>query len=162
MLNQGLVDDLNLLFADELESVAKALGEGERTKWACPIVTTEVGEYLVVPLLTSKKVKSEGYLMQNCIREYIPRCIDGTYLVFSIRSGCGERVATLGARDDGGYWVFDDCLGNENEPVIEIVHECCDVDGSPLCLIDYTEIFSVAHEVVRLLNLEERNYVVLS
>lgn len=156
MLSQSLVDELNLLFADELESVAKVLGEGVGTKWTCPIITTEVGGYLIVPLLSSKKVKSEGYLMQNCIREYIPRCIDGTYLVFSIRANGGERVATLGTRADRGYWVFDDCLGKENEPVIEDVHEYCEEDGNHFVLIDYTELFSVAHEVVRLLNIKKQ------
>jgi hypothetical protein len=73
------------------------------------------------------------------------------YQLFSIRNLQGERIATLGAKKVNDRWYFGDCLGKENSTVIESATEIYD-DGNIVYEVEYTEIFSVAHEVVRLLN----------
>ncbi len=86
MLSSTLVNELNALFADELQISAKLNSKIKAGRWDCPIESIEVGEYLIVPLTTRRKVKSEGYLMQNCVRQYISLFKGGEYLLFSIQN----------------------------------------------------------------------------
>ena len=90
--------------------------------------------------------------MNNCSREYSSPCADGKYTIFSIRTRSGERMATLGIRNDEGYWRFDQCSGPSNGDVLEEVNEYYDDEG--ILQTEYlpTEIYYVAHEVVRLMN----------
>lgn len=156
MLSSKLVDEMNLLFAQELELARTEKAKKKSGPWSCPIKVTKLDKYVIVPLVSSKKVKSEGYKMQNCVREYITQCQGGSYLLFSILNEEGIRVATLGAirRDD--RWDFDECLGRKNSEVLETQLEYSDVDGFHIVELEYTEIFSVAHEVIRLLNCKKR------
>ncbi len=151
MLTSQFVAELNDLFANELCLTRTSKFEKRIKGWHCPIQSVQVGEYIVVPLTSARKVKSEGYLMQNCVKEYVEQCRDNMYLLFSIRNLKGERVATLGVKKEGDRWYFDDCLGKDNSTVMEFSTEFFDA-GSVFCEIEYTELFSVAHEVVRLIN----------
>lgn len=91
MLSSTLVNELNALFADELQISAKLNSKINAEKGDSPFENIEVGEYLIVPLTTQKKVKSEGYLMQNCVRQYVHICKEAEYLLFSIQNLLGER-----------------------------------------------------------------------
>lgn len=157
MLSSKLVNELNMLFADELKISAKFNKTFRSEKWVSPIGNIEIGEYLIVLLSTPKKVKSEGYLMQNCVRQYVHLCQEGEYLLFSIQNRLGERVATLGVKKGANRWYFDDCLGIRNSVVIETTLDFLSADNCIVYETEYNEIFSVAHEVVRLLNYEEKS-----
>lgn len=151
LLSPHTVAELNQLFADELEVSGMFWNNLNIKQWESPVGLVEIGQYHIVPLTTPKKVKSEGYLMQNCVRQYVDICSGGKYLLFSIRNFDGERVATLGVKNLDDHWYLDSCLGRENTTVMEKTFEVTD-DGNVTFEIDYTELFSVAHEVVRLLN----------
>jgi len=152
MLEQSDVDALNSLFKSELELNYAAYEHG--MIWDCKVGPITVGQYRVVPLITPRKVKSEGYLMQNCCRDYIQSCQAKKYLLFSIGNRSGQRIATLGTRKDAGRSIIDDCLGRRNEPIMEVSYDQYDDTGECVFEIGYTEIFSVAHEIVRLLNVQ--------
>ncbi|SHO49212.1 PcfJ domain-containing protein [Desulfopila aestuarii] len=151
MLSQLIVDELNTLLTGELSG---ANTSKRSPRWACKLSKRIIGEYVVNPLTSARMIKSEGYLMQNCVRQYIHLCKSGDYLLFSIQNLPGEKVATLGVRKHDNRWYFDDCLGKNNTYVIETTIEPLGADHLVVHEMEYTEIFSVAHEVVRLLNCE--------
>lgn len=154
MLTSQIVDELNDLFAEEFGLTTSNKSELKNKGWHCPIHIVRLSEYIVMPLTSSRRIKSEGYLMQNCVRGYVDQCRNGEYLLFSIRNLGGKRIATLGVNKRGDRWYFDECLGKENSAVIEVAREDFDADHNMCLEIEYTELFSVAHEVVRLLNLQ--------
>ncbi|GAB6192767.1 PcfJ domain-containing protein [Desulfocastanea catecholica] len=150
MLSQVKLENFPAIFAAELAgetSVEKRTG-----KWNCTLSEMLVGEYLIMPLTSAKLLKAEGSLMNNCWREYISRCLESTYCVFSIRTRSGERLATLGIACDDGYWRFDQCLGPSNGNVLEEPHHYLDDDGVLQTEWFATELYYVAHDVVRLMN----------
>lgn len=97
-------------------------------------------------------IKSEGYMMNNCCREYIAECAEKNYAIFSIRRRSGERLATLGLCYDKDYWRFDQCVGPLNKDVMEETRGYLDEDGMLHTEIFATELYFVAHEVGRLMN----------
>jgi len=150
MLSESQVKEFNTLFAVEL-----AMGYASNTspgKWGCSLSEMVIGDYVVIPLTSAKMLKSESYWMQNCCSDFTSRCAELEYCVFSIRTRPGKRLATLGVRMAGGYWRFDQCFGPRNEEVLEFVQEYTDDKGYIQGEWATTEIYSVAHEVVRLMN----------
>jgi len=121
-------------------------------KWKCSLPTLKIDEYEIVPLTSSKQLKSEGYHMNNCCKDYAHQCSMGEYCIFSIRGNFGNRIATLGAVNDDGYWHFDQCLGHSNSNVIDEFTEHFDSQGKIHLEWSHTELYYVANEVVRLLN----------
>jgi hypothetical protein len=152
VLSSKVVSELNLLFSRELAVTTKLNSEKGSGKWFCSIRAVQIGEYMIVPLTSPRDVKSEGYMMKNCVREYIHLCKDGKYLLFSIRNSLNERIATLGVERRDNRWYFDECLGEENSVVMETTVDPLDANNYEYEIFEYTEMFSVAHEIVRLLN----------
>lgn len=150
MLSHSKVDCFNALLATELAAGKSAVRR--LSKWKCNIPDTLIGEYSITPLTSVKMVKSEGYQMNNCCREYIDQCAELTYCLFSIRSRSGERLATLGLICRGGYWRFDQCFGPSNAEVLEEMRTFLDEEGELQEESYATELYYVAHEVVRLMN----------
>ena len=68
MLSQSKVDYFNDLFATEL-AVGNSV-ERRPKKWKCKLSEMLIGEYLIMPLTSAKLLKSEGYHMNNCCRDY--------------------------------------------------------------------------------------------
>ncbi len=151
MLSQATVTDFNATFSTELTIAGNSVERRPR-KWKCKLPETLVGDYLITPLTSAKLLKSEGYQMNNCCREYIEQCAGLTYCIFSITRRTGERVATLGLEYDLCYWRFDQCFGPSNTEVLEEIRTYLDEDGELQEEIYATEIYYVAHEVVRLMN----------
>ncbi len=156
MRAQAGVEALNTLFAAGL--VNETWRGKQPAQWECKLKETLVGEYLIVPLNSAKMLKSEGYLMNNCCRDYIFRCADLAYSLFSIRSRSGERLATLGLGYENGYWHFDQCFGQANSEVLEESLEYFDEDGVLRTEYFPTEIYYLAHEVVRLMNAKPQSH----
>lgn len=150
MLSQSKVNELNALFRAEL---AAAASSGRKSgKWECRLSETLVGEYSIIPLTSAKMLKSEGYLMNNCCRDYISQCEEREYCVFSIRRRTGERIATLGLKNEQGRWCFDQCFGPSNTDVLHGIISFLDDDGVLQTESFSTGIYYVAHEVARLIN----------
>ncbi len=156
MLTQAGVEELNTLFTTGL--VNETWHRKNPAQWDCKLEEMLVGEYLIIPLTTAKMLKSESYLMNNCCRDYLFRCADLEYSLFSIRSRSGERLATLGLCSEDGYWHFDQCFGPANSDVLEESLEYLDEDGVVYTEYFPTEIYYVAHEVVRLLNTHNKSH----
>lgn len=129
------------------------------SRWQCRLPEMMLDEYRIVPLISAKMLRSEGYMMNNCCKEYIGQCGQGDYSIFSIRSWKGDRVATLGIRCVDGYWCFDQCYGPSNSNVLEERLEYVDEEGLEQVDWENSEIFYVAHEVVRQMNCAEMNIV---
>lgn len=149
MLSETTTNELNLLFECELSETVR---RKHSKKWQCSVSEVCIGEYLIIPLTSVKMLNAESYTMNNCCREYAAECAEGNYSIFSIRSRAGERLATLRAENDDGYWRFDQCYGYSNEEVLEEVFEYFDDDGVLQTEWSATELYYVAHDVVRLLN----------
>lgn len=150
MLSQSQVKELNTLFAIDL-----AMGSASNRssgKWECSLPEMIIGDYVVIPLISAKMLKSESYWMLNCCSEFASRCAELEYCIFSIRTRPGKRLATLGVRMAGGYWYFDQCFGRRNEEVLEARREYTDEEGFTHNEWVIADIYYVAHEVVRLMN----------
>jgi len=149
MISQSTADELNVLFAAELSNAAS---NKKPAKWPCLLPQRIIGEYRITPLTSGRMLKSEGYLMNNCCRDYIRQCENLEYCIFSVRSLTGKRVATLGIAIAQGHWVFDQCYGPSNTDVLEETYEYLDEDE--LIQVDWrqTELYYAVHEVVRLMN----------
>ena len=81
MLSQSKVEYFNDFFATEL-AVKQSVGR-RSNKWECKLAVTLVGDYLIIPLTSAKVLKSEGYMMNNCCRDYIRQCMELKYCLFS-------------------------------------------------------------------------------
>jgi hypothetical protein len=149
MLSQTTVNELNTIFAGELSVSSSRRRSG---KWGCKLTETLIGEYLITPLTSAKMLKSEGYWMNNCSRDYTRQCEEFEYCIFSIRKRTGERLATLGIVNDQGHWSFHQCYGPSNSEVLEEIYGYQDEDDMLHFDSDPTELYYVAHEVVRLMN----------
>lgn len=150
MLSQTSGHALNALLGAELKAETSA---GRRSgKWQCRISDMFIGDFFIVPLTTTKMLRSEGYMMNNCCRNYTDSCENLRYSIFSIRSRSGERLATLGIIKEGGYWRLDQCFGPANTEVLEEMR--CYLDEDEVLQTEYylTELYYVSQEVVRLMN----------
>lgn len=141
----------------KIPQCAGTLTPVQKNKWDCPLPTLKIDEYEIVPLTSAKQLKSEGYHMNNCCKDYTHQCSTGEYCIFSIRDFAGNRVATLGAINDDGYWQFDQCLGDSNSNVIDEFTEHMDSQGKIHLEWSHSELFYVANEVIRLLNAPKPN-----
>ena len=124
--------------------------------WTCPLSEELVGDYLVVSLTSIKQVLTEADLMNNFCREYIARCAGGTYSLLSIRSRSGERFATLGLSKEEGHWQVDRCAGPSDANVLEESMSFLDEDDALHTECFATELYYIAHEVARLMNVPSR------
>lgn len=154
MLSQTAVNELNTIFAGELSATSAKRHFG---KWECKLTETLIGEYLITPLTSVKMLKSEGYWMNNCSRDYTRQCEEFEYCIFSIRKRTGERLATLGLANVRGSWSFDQCYGPSNLEVLEETSEYLDEDEVLQFDCNPTELYYVAHEVVRLMNSKDNS-----
>ncbi|MBV5329000.1 MAG: hypothetical protein JZU65_15460 [Chlorobium sp.] len=150
MLSASQVEELNSLFAVELAMVHAATKSPG--KWECVLTEMLVGDYAVIPLTSTKMLTSESYWMQNCCWEYACLCADLEYSIFSIRSRFGKRLATLGIGKEGRIWYFDQCFGPRNTQVLESMRDYTDEEGFIQNELSATDIYYLAHEVVRLMN----------
>jgi hypothetical protein len=149
MLSETKVNELNTIFTGELSATSTKRRSG---KWKCKVSETLIGEYFITPLTSARMLKSEGYWMNNCSRDYTRQCEAHQYCIFSVRRRTGERLATLGLVNDQGYWIFDQCYGPSNSEVLEETIEYLDEDDVLQFDCYPTELYYVAHEVVRLMN----------
>jgi hypothetical protein len=161
MLTDTQVRELNELFVDDFYKIEQvnhneiSVNQSPQKGWDIPVSKVQIGDYLIVPLTGYKKLKSESYLMNNCVRDYRERCDIGQYYLFSIRDLNNNRLATMSMYRSNGYWYYEQCLGKDNsEDIIEETLEFIDENGKTHYQDNLKDIFYVAHDVVRLANLE--------
>ncbi len=142
-------DNTTGLFAAE---IAERGPEIQRGNWYCRLAEIIIGDFLIIPLTSRKKIHSEAYMMSNCCRQYTAACAALEYVLFSVRSRAGERQATLGLRREEGHYHFDQCFGPANMEVMEESLCYCDENDVIQTESYPTEIYYVAQEVVRLMN----------
>lgn len=142
----------NELYSFKKNEQSKKSSSKRKWKWKCSLSTMNIDEYIIIPLTSSKMLKSEGYHMNNCCKDYTKQCVDQKYCIFSIRDSFGNRLATLGAVNSDNYWRFDQCTGHSNTNVTDHFTEHMDPSGQIHTDLSHSEIFYVANEVVRLLN----------
>lgn len=150
MLSQSKVDYFNDLFVTK-SATGNSVNKRSK-KWECKLSEMLIGEYFITPLTSAKLLKSEGYQMNNCCRDYVDQCAEMTYCLFSVRSRVGERLATLGLNCNDGHWRFDQCFGTSNTEVLEEIRTYLDEDGELQEELYATDLYYVAHEVARLMN----------
>ncbi len=148
MLSEQVVVELNRLFGLTKEAPSRKL----RYRWACPILTQELGDFIIVPLVSSKELASEGWHMQQCVATYDVNCAGGLYQVISVRDLLGNRVATLGLTYGATGWTVDQCLGVSNAVVMRKSVEWIYEGGQHESTEEYTDLHYLAQEVARLLN----------
>ncbi|MEA3642569.1 MAG: PcfJ domain-containing protein [Lamprobacter sp.] len=94
--------------------------------WRPGLEEQKIGKFKIVPLTSSKQLKSEGWHMMNCVANYSNACKKDEYRVFSIRDLSGERLATLGMIRKNNQWWIDQCFGPCNSAEnanLELVYE---------------------------------------
>lgn len=118
---------------DQEES--KNLGPDERNRypkkerqqhWSPGLEARQIGRFQIIPLTSSKQLKSEGWHMMNCVANYANACRRDEYRVFSIRNLSGKRLATLGLTHKNDQWWIDQCFGPCNSAEnasLELIYE---------------------------------------
>lgn len=149
MLIQTKINSSSALFANHSSQSFK---KSKKRKWKSQVAETIVDQFFVIPVTSTKMLRSEAYWMNNCCQEFAEQCARLEYNIFSIRSRSGERLATLGVINDNGYWRFDQCFGPSNSDVLEEALEYLDEDDVLQEERFPTELYYVAHEVVRMMN----------
>jgi hypothetical protein len=136
-------DFLNSLFGLGTKSKKK-----RNLVWESDLPECEIGEFLIVPLTTSRHLRAEGRMMRHCAGTYDELCHNGLARVFSIRDLAGHRLATASLiwRDD--YWHLEQVKGLRNAEVLE--SESTFFDGnSTVTLLEPTELYYIGQEILR-------------
>ncbi len=123
-----------------------------RTKWECKITDTLIGDFIITPLTSAKKLHHEDEWMKNGCQKHAFQCSAGIYSLFSIQSKTGDQRATLGLINSEDHWSLDYCIGPHGKNVMDEILEYFDDDGILQTEWLPTEIYFVAHEVARLMN----------
>ena len=148
MFSEQTVNELNQLFGLDQSTPTRKL----RYRWACPVPAQKMGDFLAVPLASSKELTSEGWHMQHCVASYDARCANDMYQVFSIRDLLGNRIATLGLAYGASGWTVDQCLGIGNFEVMLKTAEWIHDNGKHESVDEFTDLHFLSQEVARLLN----------
>lgn len=153
MLSQTQVTKKDQTFSGSLfPSNSKATTK----RWSYTISETIIGDYLIVPLRTVKMLESEAYNVNNNSDQYIPGCTRLENCAFSMCDHFGFSQATLILAHDNEGWRFEKCYGPSNTNVLEEFIEFFDEFGIAQTEYYPTELYYVAHEVIRLMNSQLR------
>ncbi len=76
----------------DLQMDVELAGSGPQTTW---LAGGRVGGYRFVPLLTRDALQEEGKAMNHCVADYTQAVARGEVRIFSVRTQCKRRVATL-------------------------------------------------------------------
>lgn len=136
-------DFLNALFGLDTKGKKKL-----NLEWASAVLRCEIGDYLILPLTTSRLLRAEGRAMKHCVGHYDELCHKGLARVFSVRDISGHRVATASLiwRDD--YWHLEQVKGHENAEVLESENTYFD-GNSTVTELAPTELYFVGQEILQ-------------
>lgn len=111
---------------------------------------TTIGDFLLVPLLSKKRIREEESSYGIHLSEYIEKCQYGTMALFSICTRSGQRVAILALTLSDDCWEIDFCYGPFYAEVMDEMIDYIDEEGGLQTEWLPTEIYYIAHEVTRL------------
>ena len=117
-------------------------------EWASDLPECEIGDYLIVPLTTSRQLRAEGRAMKHCAGHYDELCHRGLARVFSIRDLSGNRVATASLIWLDDYWHLEQVKGHENAEVLES-EETFFNGNSTVTQLEPTELHFVGQEILQ-------------
>ncbi len=136
-------DLLNSLFG-----LNSGRGKKRNLEWKSDLLECEIGDYLIVPLTSSRQLRAESLTMKNCVRHYDEMCNKGLARIFSIRDTSGNQVATAALIWLNDYWHLDQIKGVQNAEVLE--HREAYFDGnSTVTKIEPTELYFIGQEVLQ-------------
>jgi hypothetical protein len=117
-------------------------------EWASDLPECEIGDFLIVPLTTSRQLRAEGRAMKHCAGQYDELCHQGLARVFSIRDLSGNRVATASLIWLDDYWHLEQVKGYENAEVQES-EETFYNGNSTVTQLEPTELYFVGQEFLQ-------------
>lgn len=117
-------------------------------EWASDLPECEIGDYLIVPLTTSRQLRAEGRAMKHCAGHYDELCHKGLARVFSIQDLSGNRVATASLIWFDDYWHLEQVKGYENAAVLESEETVFD-GNSTVTDREPTELYFVGQEILQ-------------
>lgn len=117
-------------------------------EWASDLPACEVGEFLIVPLTTSRQLRAEGRAMKHCAGHYDELCHRELARVFSIRDLSGNRVATASLIWLDDYWHLEQVKGPENAEVLES-EETFFNGNTTVTQREPTELYFVGQEILQ-------------
>jgi len=116
--------------------------------WTSDLAAFELGNYLVVPLTSSKMLREEGQIMGHCAALYDRLCHEGTVRLFSVQDLIGYRIATVSLlwRDD--YWHLEQMKGPRNAGILyeQVAYQ---FQGCTAERLDETDLYFVGQEIVQ-------------
>lgn len=135
-------DFLNSLFGLDTKSKKK-----RNLVWESDLTECEIGEFLIIPLTSSRHLRAEGRMMRHCVGTYDELCHKGLARVFSIRDLSGHRLATASLIWREDYWHLEQIKGLRNAEVLE--SESTFFDGSSrVTLLEPTELYYIGQEIL--------------
>ena len=117
-------------------------------EWASDLPACELGEFLIVPLTTSRQPRAEGRAMKHCAGHYDELCHRELARVFSIRDLSGNRVATASLIWLDDYWHLEQVKGYENAEVQES-EETFFNGNTTVTQREPTELYFVGQEILQ-------------
>ena len=117
-------------------------------EWVSDLPECEIGEYLIVPLTTSRQLRAEGRVMKHCAGHYDELCHRGLARVFSIQDLSGNRLATASLVWLDDYWHLEQVKGRGNADVLES-EETFFNGNSTVTQLEPTELYFVGQEILQ-------------
>ena len=104
-------------YADERQNLLSI----EKMNWTSPIPVIEIAGHQVVPLTSGKALWEEAVNMKHCADIYAEVCLQGQWLLFSVRDLTGKRKATISYKLVNEEWDFIQVCGVANRQASESV-----------------------------------------
>lgn len=117
-------------------------------EWVSDLPECEIGDYLIIPLTTSRQLRAEGRAMKHCVGHYDELCHRGLARVFSIQDSSGNRLATAALIWLDDYWHLEQVKGHDNAEVLEN-EETFFNGNSTVTQLEPTELYFVGQEILR-------------
>lgn len=140
--------DIQSDFFNSLFGLGTKSKKKRNLEWESDLPECEIGDYLIVPLTTSRQLRAEGRAMKHCVGHYDELCHRGLARVFSIQDMSGNRVATASLIWLDDYWHLEQVKGHENAEVQES-EETFFNGNSTVTQLEPTELYFVGQEILQ-------------
>jgi len=137
---------------------SKASKPAKTLLWKCDLHQTFIGEYLLLPITSLRKLHKEEQVLNNNCSSNLFRCYNETYSAISLRTRSGERIATICLQKEQNYWELDSCLGRNSENVLEETLIYMDEDLNVQEETTPTDLYYICQEAVRLMNNRQNSH----
>ncbi|MEQ1622891.1 MAG: hypothetical protein ABL919_15945 [Methylococcales bacterium] len=119
-------------FAEQL-----AFDQLNSLSWECGLRESEFSGYLFTPLTSAWLVRIEAVKQRHCVDQYIDRCLEGTYRVFSVQHIKNKTAYTLGLSLCDEYeWEIDQLKGFANRTAADSLWQLCQAVANGLDILE--------------------------